>query len=189
MICAAAHICSKTTGIPTPIRGQRAADGSLGTGGRNGLGRAGGGEQDQAEGPRGGCGGEGTTVDVRIRLCGNKTRVAVSAWSIAGLVPVPGVPGDASVTSRRPAARWEAPSRPPVVYALAVYCTVSRGMVSSLRKNGPARICDARGGAIQHSAAIRPDARRRSYETMVSVSTRPIPKYQWTSGVAWRIIV
>src|SRR5262249_22528531 len=47
----------------------------------------------------------------------------------------------------------------------------------------------ARGGTKQHTATIRPDARRRRYWTMVSVSTRPTPKYQWTSGVAWCILV
>src|SRR5262249_61766007 len=76
---------------------------------------------------------------------------------------MPGVPGDGTCTARRPAARWEVPSRPPVVCALAVDCTVSMVMVSSLRTNGPWRLSAARGGATQHTAAIRPDARRRSY--------------------------
>src|SRR5215510_14986442 len=102
---------------------------------------------------------------------------------------MPGVPRDGTCTSRRPASWREVPSWPPVVCTLTVDCTVSMVMVSSLRTNGPWRLSAARGGATQHTAAIRPDARRRSYETMVSVSTRLIPKYPWTSGVAWRIIV
>ena len=40
---------------------------------------------------------------------------------LLGLVPVPEVPGDDSVTSRRPSLVLEAPSQmPPVVWALAV---------------------------------------------------------------------
>src|SRR5262245_8783618 len=48
-----------------------------------------------------------------------------AANSCSGLVPLPGPPGDDSLTSRRPSLVREAPSRPPVVCVLAVYSTFS----------------------------------------------------------------
>ena len=45
-----------------------------------------------------------------------------AANGCSGLVPVPGAPGVGGLTSRRPSSVREAPpSRPPVVWALAVY--------------------------------------------------------------------
>ena len=44
-----------------------------------------------------------------------------AANNCSGLVPVPDVPGDESLTSRRPSELRDAPSRPPVVWVLAVY--------------------------------------------------------------------
>src|SRR5262249_5552717 len=58
-----------------------------------------------------------------------------AANSCSGLVPVPGVPGVESFTSSRPSEVREAPSRPPVVWALAVYnnfsCWAAAGFVST----------------------------------------------------------
>src|SRR5580704_19733029 len=48
-----------------------------------------------------------------------------AANNSSGLVPLPGAPGIDSLTSRRPSLVREAPSRPPVVWALAVYTTFS----------------------------------------------------------------
>src|ERR1700735_3206140 len=48
-----------------------------------------------------------------------------AANNTSGLVPLPGAPGIDSLTSRRPSLVREAPSRPPVVWALAVYTTFS----------------------------------------------------------------
>ena len=48
-----------------------------------------------------------------------------AANSCSGLVPPPAVPGDDSLTSRRPSELRDAPSRPPVVWVFAVYSTFS----------------------------------------------------------------
>src|SRR6185295_2598872 len=48
-----------------------------------------------------------------------------AANSCSGLVPLPLVPGVDSFTSRRPSEVRDAPSRPPVVWVLAVYSTFS----------------------------------------------------------------
>src|SRR3954447_4937476 len=66
-----------------------------------------------------------------------------AAKSCSQLVPVPGLPGRDSLTSRRPSELRDAPSRPPVVWAFAVYSTFSicvmigsfssRAMTGSLR--------------------------------------------------------
>src|SRR5262245_31846598 len=61
----------------------------------------------------------------------------------------------------------------------AVDCTYSRVMVDSLRTNVPWRLPAACVGPTQHTAAIRPDAWRRSYETMVSVSTNRYQLNRW----------
>src|SRR5215813_488364 len=53
-----------------------------------------------------------------------------AANSCSGLVPLPALPGDDSLTSRRPSLVREAPSRPPVVCVLAVYSTFSIGVVA-----------------------------------------------------------
>src|ERR1019366_10335385 len=55
-----------------------------------------------------------------------------AANSCSGLVPLPAAPGDESLMSRRPSEVRDAPSRPPVVWALAVYSTYSRVMAGSL---------------------------------------------------------
>src|SRR5580698_9577871 len=52
-----------------------------------------------------------------------------AANNCSGLVPAPGVPGVDSLMSRRPSEVWDAPSRPPVVWALAVYRTFSNGVM------------------------------------------------------------
>src|SRR5215471_335410 len=52
-----------------------------------------------------------------------------AANSCSGLVPLPTLPGDDSLTSRRPSLVREAPSRPPVVCVLAVYSTLSIGLM------------------------------------------------------------
>src|SRR5208282_1751782 len=53
-----------------------------------------------------------------------------AANSCSGLVPVPEVPGDESLTSRRPSMLREMPpSRPPVVWVLVVYRTFSSGAI------------------------------------------------------------
>ena len=43
-----------------------------------------------------------------------------AANNCSGLVPTPAVPGVESLTSKRPSVLREAPSRPPVVWVLAV---------------------------------------------------------------------
>src|SRR6266545_3956853 len=48
-----------------------------------------------------------------------------AANNCSGLVPLPAVPGDVNLTSRRPSELREVPSRPPVVCVLAVYSTLS----------------------------------------------------------------
>jgi hypothetical protein len=60
--------------------------------------------------------------------------VAVLTWLTSGVVLEPGVPEDEPCTSRRPSSLREAPPRPRVGWALAVYGTVSRVMVRSLLK-------------------------------------------------------
>src|SRR6266850_2254993 len=51
-----------------------------------------------------------------------------AANSCSGLVPLPGVPGDESLISKRPSELRDAPFRPPVVWALPVYSTFLRDM-------------------------------------------------------------
>src|SRR5262249_41468605 len=53
-----------------------------------------------------------------------------AANSCSGLVPLPAVPGVDSFTSRRPSLGREVPSRPPVVWAFAVYRTLSIGVMT-----------------------------------------------------------
>src|SRR5580700_6396987 len=95
-----------------------------------------------------------------------------AAKSCSGLVPVPGLPGRDSVTSRRPSELRDMPARPPVLWAFAVYSTFSsRFMTSSSnwRMNG-AR--SARGGdsvartlaAIDVNGLARDEARRFQIE-------------------------
>src|SRR5882724_3712024 len=52
-----------------------------------------------------------------------------AANSCSGVVPPPRLPGRASLTSRRPSELREAPSRPPVVWVLAVYNTFVSGLL------------------------------------------------------------
>src|SRR4030088_3450085 len=63
----------------------------------------------------------------------------------SGFVPTRVDPGAESLTSKRPSELRDAPSRPPVVWVLAVYSTFSRviGMVDSLVKAPWLRISDA----------------------------------------------
>ena len=61
-----------------------------------------------------------------------------AAKSCSGLVPVPGLPGRDSLTSRRPSELREVPERPPVVWALAVYSTFSSRFISSSEVQWPA---------------------------------------------------
>src|SRR5690348_17864884 len=59
-----------------------------------------------------------------------------AAKSCSGLVPVPGLPGRDSLTSRRPSELRDMPARPPELWALAVYSTFSsRFIASSLMKS------------------------------------------------------
>src|SRR4029077_7905257 len=53
-----------------------------------------------------------------------------TANNCSGLVPMPGVPGTESFTSSRPSEERDAPpSRPPVVWALAVESTLTAGVL------------------------------------------------------------
>src|SRR5271169_4979794 len=54
-----------------------------------------------------------------------------AAKSCSGLVPVPGLPGRESLTSRRPSELRDMPVRPPVVWAFAVYSTFSSRFITS----------------------------------------------------------
>src|SRR4051794_23553116 len=56
-----------------------------------------------------------------------------AAKSCSGLVPVPGLPGRDSLTSRRPSELRDMPARPPVVWAFAVYSTFSSRFIILLR--------------------------------------------------------
>src|SRR5712672_4722365 len=53
-----------------------------------------------------------------------------AAKSCSGLVPVPGLPGRDSLTSRRPSELRDMPARPPVVWAFAVYSTFSSWFIT-----------------------------------------------------------
>src|SRR5882757_1121338 len=65
-----------------------------------------------------------------ILIADRKQADQPTANSCSGLVPVPGVPGTESLTSKRPSEVWDdPPSRPPVVWALAVYSTFSIGVM------------------------------------------------------------
>src|SRR5262249_57665508 len=67
-----------------------------------------------------------------------------AANSCSGLVPPPEVPGDESLTSSRPSELREAPSRPPVVWAFAVYRTFSSWIMAvSFGDKRPPRGADA----------------------------------------------
>src|SRR5713101_7462765 len=55
-----------------------------------------------------------------------------AAKSCSGLVPLLAVPGDESLTSRRPSELRDAPSRPPVVWVLAVYSTFPTWVIGGL---------------------------------------------------------
>src|ERR1700687_46632 len=66
-----------------------------------------------------------------------------AAKSCSGLVPVPGLPGRDSLTSRRPSELRDTPERPPVVWGLAVYSTFSSRFKSSSFMKGP-HVNDAR---------------------------------------------
>src|SRR5512145_1066446 len=68
--------------------------------------------------------GANDTADMIILLRG-RTILALGECLILGLVPASGFPEVESLTSRRPSSLREAPSRPPVVWAVAVYSTFS----------------------------------------------------------------
>src|SRR5579862_1054898 len=81
-----------------------------------------------------------------------------AAKSCSGLVPVPGLPGRDSLTSRRPSELRDRPVRPPVVWALAVYSTFSsRFMTSSFikeaRRVNAARSSSRDGGSVARTLA------------------------------------
>src|SRR5438309_9079186 len=72
-----------------------------------------------------------------------------AAKSCSGLVPVPGLPGRDSLTSRRPSELRDMPARPPVVWAFAVYSTFSsRFIVSSFMKSPGVERGSADGGSV-----------------------------------------
>src|ERR1700741_4411429 len=54
-----------------------------------------------------------------------------AAKSCSGLVPVPGLPGRDSLTSRRPSELRDMPAHPPLVWAFAVYSTFSSRFITS----------------------------------------------------------
>src|SRR6266481_2945134 len=60
-----------------------------------------------------------------------------AAKSCSGLVPLPGLPGRDSVTSRRPSELRDMPARPPVVWTFAVYSTFSSWFISSSFMKSP----------------------------------------------------
>src|SRR6267143_1357845 len=60
-----------------------------------------------------------------------------AAKSCSGLVPVPGLPGRDSLTSRRPSELRDMPARPPVVWAFAVYSTFSSRFITSSFMKSP----------------------------------------------------
>jgi hypothetical protein len=61
-----------------------------------------------------------------LHFCGRKPIAPMkqddqpAAKSCSGLVPLPGLPGDKSLMSKRPSELRDAPSRPPVVWALSM---------------------------------------------------------------------
>src|SRR5476649_854658 len=71
-----------------------------------------------------------------------------AAKSCSGLVPVSGLPGRESLTSRRPSELCEIPERPPVVWAFAVYSTFSSRFISSSFMKSPG------ADALRSSVAI-----------------------------------
>ena len=64
-------------------------------------------------------------------------------------MPVPGLPGRDSLTSRRPSELRDMPVRPPVVWAFAVYSTFSSSIHNVLLHEEPRRL-----GALRSSVAI-----------------------------------
>src|SRR5258706_571216 len=76
-----------------------------------------------------------------------------AAIRCSGLVPVPGLPGRDSLTSRRPSELRDMPARPPVVWAFAVYSTFSSRFITSSFMKSP--------GALRSSVAIGIDVVRR----------------------------
>src|SRR5947209_11988888 len=60
-----------------------------------------------------------------------------AAKSCSGLVPVPGLPGRDSLTSRRASELRDMPARPPVVWAFAVYSTFSSRFITSSFMKSP----------------------------------------------------
>src|SRR5437879_3127464 len=77
-----------------------------------------------------------------------------AAKSCSGLVPVPGLPGRDSLTSRRPSELRDMPARPPVVWALAVYSTFSSRFIIVLLHEEPRRVNDARSSVAIGGAAM-----------------------------------
>src|SRR6476469_9712109 len=72
-----------------------------------------------------------------------------AAKSCSGLVPVPGLPGRDSPTSRRPSELRDMPARPPVVWTFAVYSTFSSRFTTSSFYEEPRR-----RDALRSSVAI-----------------------------------
>ena len=72
-----------------------------------------------------------------------------AAKSCSGLVPVPGLPGRDSLTSRRPSELRDMPVRPPAVWAFAVSSTFSSSIHYVLLHEEPRRL-----DALRSSVAI-----------------------------------
>src|SRR6476620_3334305 len=84
-----------------------------------------------------------------------------AAKSCSGLVPVPGLPGRDSLTSRRPSELRDIPARPPVVWAFAEYSTLSSRFISPAFMESPRRVNNARSAVARGKiACLERDAPR-----------------------------
>src|SRR5207245_11715316 len=79
-----------------------------------------------------------------------------AAKSCSGLVPVPGLPGRDSLTSRRPSELRDMPARPPVVWAFAVYSTFSSRFMTVLLPMDAGRAGAASCAAPRRAVAADP---------------------------------
>src|ERR1700726_598100 len=96
-----------------------------------------------------------------------------AAKSCSGLVPVPGLPGRDSLTSRRPSELRDMPARPPVVWALAVYSTLSSRLMTVLLL-----MDDGIAGAASSADALRHCAAAPNRGTLQAdrCGARPYPR-------------
>src|ERR1700722_3866966 len=76
-----------------------------------------------------------------------------AAKSCSGLVPVPGLPGRDNLTSRRPSELRDRPARPPVVWAFAVYSTLSSRFISPAFMKSARRVNNARSAVARGKIA------------------------------------